>query len=445
MVNDLRAMMRDNVATPPPDHLDADALLVAGRRRVRRRRAAVVGAATAVMVVGVLVVTAFTGLRGAEQVGTANEPPTPAAPTLHLADADQAVRGRDYRVLASNTNKNLDRDNGQYYDGVTDDGLILFRDGPRADQLRARLALLDPATGQKDWLPDSATGQAETVPVELGTGRMVLLSVDGSAEPKLVAHVFNRGTRQWSSVGWPGLPSVDVPRAVMGPDDRLYVSVAATRSRPPEGGWPTGPDGEAEDAGADGDTYRLWSVSLTDGTDVRDEALTVGDVAFTDTSMVWTDSTNGDAGRVHTRDLATGQEHSFDPHAGERCNLLSFGATESRVVLGQYCGTYADGVRDDRVQILTSDGRQVVTLQDSGMDGDLVGVAGADGVVRIVSYGGRQGGNYAYDLGTGRFLRLSAATSKWGMGGPTPAGQFLWDTPVNNGHGATQWLGRLLG
>ena len=56
--------------------------------------------------------------------------------------------------------------------------------------------------------------------------------------------------------------------------------------------------------------------------------------------MVWTDSTNGDAGLVHVRDLATGEESSFDPHNGERCNLLDFGATGDRIVMGQYCGTY---------------------------------------------------------------------------------------------------------
>ena len=64
------------------------------------------------------------------------------------------MEGRDYRVLASYTNENLDRDNGQYFDGVTDDGLILFRDGPRIGPARPRFALMDPATGEKDWLPD---------------------------------------------------------------------------------------------------------------------------------------------------------------------------------------------------------------------------------------------------------------------------------------------------
>ena len=35
MVNDLKALMRDNVAAPPPEHLDVDALVTAGRGRVR--------------------------------------------------------------------------------------------------------------------------------------------------------------------------------------------------------------------------------------------------------------------------------------------------------------------------------------------------------------------------------------------------------------------------
>lgn len=445
MVNDLQALMRANVAAPPPDHLDSNALVSAGRRRVRSRRAAVGGSAAALMVVaGAFAVTAVTGTRGSEHAGAANEPPTPHAPTLHLADAKQAVRGHDYRVLATNTNKNLDRDNGQYFDGVTDDGLVLFRDGPRGSQPRQRMALLDPATDKKDWLPDPQLGQAQTWPVELGADRLVLVGAVGGLKARLVAHVFDRGTRRWGTVQWPSLPSVDRPRAALAPDGRLYVSIPATRSQPPPGGWPVGSDGEADDADAKGDTYHLWSVSLTDSTDVRDEALTVGDLAFTDTSMVWTDSTNGDAGMVHTRDLSTGKEHSFDPHTGERCNVLSFGATKSRVVLGEYCGTYAGGVRDDRVQILSVDGDQVVTLQDSDMEGAMAGLGAANDLVNITSYREKQGGNYLYDLRTGRLLRLSDAVSRFGLGGPTPHGQFLWHTPVNNRHGATQWLGQLL-
>ena len=442
-MNDLKELMRENVSAPPPDHLDLGSLVRAGRRRVRGRQAAR-AVVSALLVAGVVATAAVSWPHGPGHRDAAAEPPVPDAPTLRLDQARQAVEGHDYRILASYTNKNLDRDNGQYFDGVTDDGLILFRDGPRADQLHPRMALMDPKTGGKDWLPDLDIGQRQTRPLELGSDRLVLLGADGGSETHLYAYVFDRRTRQWSGMKWRDLPSIESPTAVLGPDDRLYVSVPSTQGRPPPGGWPTGPDGEADDANAQGDTFHLWSASLTDMTDVRDEALTVGDLAFTDSSMVWTDSTNGDPGQVHVRDLSTGKEHAFDPGAGKRCNLLSFGATDDRVVLGEYCGTYAGGVRDDRVQILTTDGDQVVTLQDSEMDGGLAGPGGHSDAVTVTSYQQGRSGTYVYALGTDRFLRLSDTVSSWATGGPTPTGLVLWNTPVNHRRGATQWLGRLL-
>lgn len=441
-MNELSELMRENVADPPPDHLDVATVLSGGRRRVRARRTAALGG-TAVLVAGALVGATLAWPHGPEGAAPAKGVPTPDAPTIALADAQPAAEGRDYEVLASHTNQDLDSDNGQYFDGVTDDGLVLFRDGPRADQLYPRFALMDPATGEKDWLPDLAVGQTQTWPVLLGSDRLVLVSAEGG-ESALTAHVFDRATRQWSAMRWPSLPKIDFPRAVAGPDDRLYVPVLAQRGKPPEGGWPMGSDGEADDAGAAGDTYHLWSVSLTDATDVRDEGLDVGDVAFTDTSMVWTDRTNGDAGLVHVRDLATGAEHSFDPQAGERCNLLSFGAADDRVVLGEYCGTYDDGVRDDRVQILGLDGDQVVTLQDNGLDGEVSGPGASGDLVRVVSYAGKQAGTYVYDLATDRFLRVSDDVASWGAGGSAPGDLLLWNTPVNSRHGETEVLGRLL-
>ena len=53
--------------------------------------------------------------------------------------------------------------------------------------------------------------------------------------------------------------------------------------------------------------------------------------------------------------------------------------------MGQYCGTYEDGVRDDRVQVLTTDGEQVATIQDSGIDGWLAS-GGDPGLVTVTSY-----------------------------------------------------------
>ena len=443
MVNDLRELLRGDVASPPHDNLDLGAVLAGGRRRVRRRRFAVLGG-TALATAALVATGSLASLNGGPPDFASAGVPQPDAPTLRLADAVAAAKGTDYRVLASYTNENLNQDNGQYFDGVTDDGLILFRDGPRMDQLRPRFALMDPATGEKDWLPDLDIGQVQTWPLELGEDRLVLLGAEGGMKVELVAYVFDRERRQWATMTWPDLPAVEDPfGAVVGPDDRLYVPVPDTQGQPPEGGWPVGPDGEADDADAEGDTYRLWSVSLTDRSDVRDEGLTVGSLAFTDHSMVWTDSSNGDSGRVHVRNLETGEEHAFDPRSGEKCNLLSFGATDDRIVMGEYCGTYEGGVRDDRVQVLDTDGDQVVTLQGSGIEGELTSVAG-DGLVTVTSYEPDGAGTYIYDLDSGRFLRITEDVSSWGTSGPTQEGQFLWNTPENRRRGMTQHLGELI-
>ena len=444
MVNDLKQLMRENVSDPPPDRLDLEALVGAGRRRVRGRRTAALGLTTAA-VAGVVVASSLAWPRGTDHA-TADHPPAPDAPVLRLSDAAPAAAGKDYRVLATVTIQSLDRDNGHYVDGVTDDGKLLFRDGPHVDPPSAqRLALMDPSTGSKDWLPDPHLGQTQLWPVALGAERLMLLSAEGGpTSDRITAHVYDRTSREWTSLTWPGLPRAADARGVVGPDGRLYVYVPATQGEPPAGGWPTGPDGEADDADAQGDTFHLWSASLTDSSDVRDEGLTVGDVVFTDSSMVWTDSTNGAAGRVHVRDLSTGEEHSFDPQAGDKCNLLSFGATDDRVVMGEYCGTYADGVRDDRVQILTTAGDQVVTLQGNDLEGWLANTGRTGNLVEVSSYVQPHGGTYVYDLDTDRFLRLSDAVSKFAVGASGPTGTLVWDVPVNHEHGETQLVGELL-
>ena len=442
MVNDLRDLLNSTAASPPPDRFDVGALLADGRRRVRRRRIATFGG-TAVATAALVTTASLVSLGGSPPDLAAAGVPQPEAPTLRLADATPAEQGTHYRVLASHTNENLDRDNGQYFDGVTDDGLVLFRDGPRMDQRWPRFALMDPTTGDKQWLSDLDVGQAQTWPLELGEDRLVLAMGEGGMTMELVVHVLDREDGVWSELRWPDLPRVDFPgQAELGPDGRLYVGVPATRGEPPEGGWPIGPDGEAEDADAEGDTYRLWSASLTDASDVRDEGLTVGDVAFGDRTMVWTDARNGDAGQVHVRDLETGEERSFDPRSGEKCNLLGFGATDERIVMSQYCGTYDGEVRDDRVQVLDTDGRQVVTLQGSGIEGVLTSESGA-GVVTVTSYESGRDGTYVYDLASEEFLRITEGVSSWATSGPTAEGQFLYNTPEGR-HGMTQHLGEVV-
>jgi len=444
MVNELRSLLDESSDNVPYAAFDAAAVLRAGRSRTRRRRATVVGAAglaAAVVVVGSTL--ALDNFRSPPDLGAAGVP-TPGGTVLRLTDATAATEGRDYRVLTSYTNEDLDADNGQYLDGLTDDGLVLFRDGPRMGQTFARYALMDPATGDKDWLPDPPANQEQLWPVDLGAGRLLWSTAEydgdgGELRGNLELVTFDRETRSWSTTTWPGLPRIESPAARLGPDDRLYVRVPATQGKPPAGGWPVQPDGDAEDADAEGDTFDLWSVSLTDREDVRDEGLRVGDVTFTDASMVWTDRTNGDSGMVHVRDLATGEETEFDPQSGERCNLLSFGATDERIVLGQYCGTYEDGVRDDRVQVLSTSGEQIATIQDSGIDGYLAS-DGEPGLVAVRATHRASEGTYVYDLSDDSLMRVSDSLSHWTADGLTPAGHVMWDTPVNRGRGATQVL-----
>ena len=452
MVNELRELMREATDRPPQDTSDLRALVDAGRRRRRVRRATQVGASA--LAAGAIGVASMWWLNPSPPDLAAAGVPRAEGPVIGLAGARAAVEGTDYRELTSYTNEDLNADNGQYFDGVTDDGLILFRDGPRSGQLFPRFALMDPATGEKDWLPDLKVGQGQFWAAELSRERLVVLSPADvqSAEnlqTTVIARVFDRSTRQWDRLEWPALPSLDGPwSSRIGPDGRLYVLVPATQGSPPPGGWPMGPDGEADDAGAEGSTFDLWSASLTDPMDVRDEGLRVGAFAFDGDSLVWTDSENGAAGMVHVRDLGSGDETSFDPELGERCNLLGFDVAGGRIAMSQYCGTYEGGVRDDRVQVMTTDGEPIVTIQDSGVEGgDLV--AGGD-FMTLTAYDRATGGTYVYDFEEGRLLRLSDGQSAWSMGGPTPGDQFMWHTPAGKkvamfgSSGATIHLGEII-
>ena len=100
--------------------------------------------------------------------------PRPVGPVLRLSDATAAVEGRDYETLTAITNENLDKANGRYFSGLTDDGLVLVQDGPHGPDNRVQLSLGDPATGSEDVLPDAPGDVGQGYALELSSERIVI-------------------------------------------------------------------------------------------------------------------------------------------------------------------------------------------------------------------------------------------------------------------------------
>jgi hypothetical protein len=427
MVNHLRDLLRESVVDAPRGDIDVASVLTAGRRRVRSRRTALLVGTAALVALVVGGGAALLGLGLGSDFDAANRSGQrqmePVGPVLSLADARRAREGTDYRVLAKHTNEDLDRAQGQYFAGVTDDDQVLFLDGPRALPQSTGIALMDPRTGEKKWLP-GAPRRVEW-PVELSAERLVFIrTLDDDVDP-LQADVFDRVARTWSTIEWRALPIQGrIPvlgQVSSGPDDRFYVGLF----RP-------GDNGRSD----------LWSVSMSDPADVRNEHLVVGAFNVTGDLLTWTDGGDGNeapTGHVHVRNLASGQEASFDPRPGDRCSQQSLGRTKRYIVLGLNCGTL-DLQDDNWFQVFTADGDPVVTVRDDGIDEATV----SDSAVTLhASAAGELSGNYVYVFSSGRLLRVSDAVSRFGLGG-WPSGDFLlWDTPVSDGHGATQWLGEL--
>jgi hypothetical protein len=429
MVNELRSLLNESSENAPYAAFDAAAVLRAGRSRTRRRRAAVVGAAGLAAAAVVVGSTLALGQLEPERAAPATTSTAPVGPVLHLADATPAR----LEPIFTHVNEDLEQANGQYVDGITTDGFAVFRDGPHGPQNQARMALVDLDSGDKAWLPDLPFHVNWLL--EATADRLVYFGGTTGAS----AVVFDRTTSTWHEVSWPSLPARDWNARALGPDGRLYLALANPRpdvASPQE--LPIDESGEVDDAGAVGETGDLWSVSLTDPDDVRDEALEVGNFAFDESHLVWTDRGNGKADRVFVRDLASGEETSFDPRSGSNCNQLGLSVDEGKIVMSQYCGTEGR-VRDDRIQIMTLDGEPVVTIQDDGIDGS----ANNGGRVLVYSYLPDQAGHYAYDLASGDFVRLGTTDSMYGMGGPVTDGYLLWTEGYQGREGSVQKIARV--
>lgn len=220
MVNELKELLREASARPPQESNDIKALVGAGRRRVRVRRAVTVGGTA--LAAGAVTLGSMAWLNPTPADLAAAGIPRPSGPRIDLRGAQPAVEGTDYRDVTSYTNKDLDSDNGEYFDGVTDDGLVLFREGQTMTRPKERLALMDPATGEKQWLPDPPGNDSQAWPIELSEDRLVLmwLAHRGSAgRANLELSVYDRAAGSWTAMSWPGLP------------DQLRLPARAGRAR----------------------------------------------------------------------------------------------------------------------------------------------------------------------------------------------------------------------
>lgn len=384
-MTDLQELLRDSVAAAaPPDHLDLDAVIGTGRRRVRRRRTASLGVGTvaaAALVTGAMSV----GVGPERGDGGVADQSRWAGPVLELADARPAVQGKDYAVLASHTNDTLDRANGAIYVGVTTDGKLVYADGPHATRNLTRVALVDPATGAEDWLPG---GHRLEHLLYAGGERLVFRTATGDGE--LSATVFDRATRTWSEVTWPGLAphttSTPPGYGEMRADDDARI-------------WTTLPQDD------DWRVFDLWSASLDDPTDVRLER--------------------------------AGVDRSVAP--GPRCDLPSKDQVAEYLAHGPVCAaSYGDGAG---VRIVSPSGDRLADIRGT----DLAVVDSTDEGLLIYAYSGADAGTYAYLFSSGDLVRIGPGPSGYPGAGPVPGHYLVWDAATDDGRGATQWVGRLLG
>jgi hypothetical protein len=260
------------------------------------------------------------------------------------------------------------------------------------------------------------------------TQERLLFQASHWSDRELAVRAFDRVAGTWSTLHWPGLPRMRVIGTPIEHDGRLYLRVEPT---------------------ADVPTYQLWSVSLHDQTDARDEGLAVSHFDIAADQLVWAEPSNGAVGEVHVRDLETGEERSFDPQMGAGCGLLELKVVQDAVLLGESCGL-DNGVDDNRLQVLTMDGDAVVTVRDEGV-GNRIGDGG-----RVAVVSGGQGGPFVLDPATGELWRVGESMALWGDGVPVPDGSAFthWTTTdwvptgdrepdepgAGDAHEETEWL-----
>jgi hypothetical protein len=418
MPTELRDMLHDAVSAPPHEASDPRALLESGHRRVTRRRRTVATLA-AVVVLALAGSAALLPRLGRGSPGPVG-PVQPVGRVVHPADAVDAVRGRDYRVLYRHDSGNLDRANGLSIGPVAEDGSVLVQDGPHGIHNRSRYGVLDPTTGRTRWLPDPPDAGDNGLGL-VGFDRDHLVLADDAMDGRhLGLWVLARSTVSWRrmtvDVADAGL-SFDTLAARALADGRVYLS------------------GTGDGGPATRERGHLWSVALTPGATLRDEKVDVGTFAIQDGVLTYMAYDNRPTSELHVRDLATGEDRTYDTQSGRHCNQLGMVRVGDDIALWQYCGTHRR-VRDDRVQVVTATGAPVVTVQGDDLELDQA----TDRFLSVVDDLGPDAGTYVYDLRRGRLLRVSHGRSHFAGTGNGHGSRLIWSTPILHGHGRTQWV-----
>lgn len=402
-MNELNTLMRRASEQAPPDRIDPDALVRAGRSRVRRRRvvAGVSVAAAAALVAGIPMALDSHD-RSPQPLGQHGQ-----VQVLTLADATPARSGVDYDVLRTFTAHSTDSTlEGDFVRGVLADGTIVVQSYPHGIDGASRITLVAADGSRPVDAPASLGNYLGATPTAVVFGG----DLNG-------VWTLGLGTLTWRQT----LEGEDFDT------NSPAQPLSATQGRPTEVHLAAG-------AIADHDARDLFTATLGERSASR--LATGGDVAALGDHVAWTASYDAPNDRVFVRDEGTLEKTSFDPGTA-RCDQKDLGLTSDRVVVMVNCadagqeGSETDVV--DRIDVFDLTGKPVARITGD----DLGPVRMTDRLITISSHKSGEAGTYTYDLATGRFLEVEDSVS--GLAGrETGSGSTLvWERRLDDDRGAT--------
>jgi hypothetical protein len=395
-MNHLNTLLREASTDAPPDHLDVEAIVGAGRSRVRRRHAAAGVAVAAVtgLALGVSLV--------APDGNSPDQSPVASPVELTLDDAVPAEPGRDYQVLGTFTAHSTDETmDGDFVRGVLPDGRAVLERYPNGWDEPSQVSLLGEGTpGVVDAPTDVGNylGATESA-VVFGSNTAGLWLLDSSE-------------LAWTHV----LEAVDFD---------VNGSAQPVAADPDGDIFLTGSLGTPEET-----TRPIYRVDLEGGVT---ELVRGGDVAAYGGMVAWSDTYDAPVRELTIR--SQDRSASFDPGTGD-CVEKDLGLTADRIVLMTNCSDVAgdDEFNDvvDRIDVFDLEGRPLARITGD----DLGPVRMTDRFLTVSSWEEDRAGTYTYDLATGSFLRVTKAMSAL-AGKETGVGSTLvWEERLDGETGA---------